>query len=433
MADLCSELTPRLLSHRLPGLDLGDGFVYPQYSGQSILNIPATVCHLFGAPPLAGEPLSTQILESIAGMGQGEIRRVILVLMDAMGLRRLQLYLTRNEIPLWNRLVSDGVLVPLTSITPSTTSAALISLWTGRSPAEHGVVGYELWLKEYGLVANMIRHTPMSFKADSRGGSLSQAGFQPEQFMPVPTIGPHLSRHGVQTSAFQHGSIIRSGLSTMLFKGVDVKSFSGLSDLWVNLRKFVESESSQRMYVWVYWGEMDYLSHLYGPEDERTAAEFVAFNESFERLFLSKLSSKARQGTLLLFTADHGQITTPNNPHYDLRNHPGLVRRLHIYPTGENRLTYLFIRPGQSEAVREYIQRTWPGQFSLMDPGYATRSGLFGPGKPHPSLADRMGELLVAGRGNAYFWWGQSPNPITGRHGGLSADEMLVPLLALRL
>jgi hypothetical protein len=50
MANLCSELTPGLLSHRLPGLDLGEGFVYPQYSGQSIFNIPATVCHLFGAP-----------------------------------------------------------------------------------------------------------------------------------------------------------------------------------------------------------------------------------------------------------------------------------------------------------------------------------------------------------------------------------------------
>jgi hypothetical protein len=433
MVDLCSELTPRLQSHRLPGLDLGDGFIYPEYNGQSILNLPATVCRLFGAPSPAGEAFIPQILDPIMELGDGEIRRVILVLMDALGLRRLQHYLTRNEIPLWNRLVNEGLFAPLTSITPSTTSAALVTLWTGRSPAEHGVAGYELWLKEYGLVANMIRHTPMSFKAEGGAGSLSQAGFQPEQFMPLPTLGPFLSRHGVQTYAFQHGSIIRSGLSQMLFKGADVKSFSGQSDLWVNLRKFIESESGQRMYVWVYWGDVDYLSHRYGPEDERTAAEFAAFSESFERLFLSKLSTKARQGTILLFTADHGQITTPNEAHYDLRNHPGLVRRLHIYPTGENRLAYLFIRPGQSEAVREYLQRTWPDQFSLVDPSFAIQNGLFGPGAPHPSLADRLGDLVVVGRGNAYLWWGKESNPIIGRHGGLSPDEMLVPLLALRL
>ena len=433
MVDLCPELTPRLQSQRLPGLDLGGEFIYPEYGGQSILNLPATICRIFGTPSLAGEALYPSILEPIIELGSGKIRQVIFVLLDALGLHRLQHYLTHNEIPLWNRLVNEGLLAPLTSITPSTTSAALTTLWTGCSPAEHGIAGYELWLKEYGLVANMIRHTPMSFKADGRGGSLSQAGFQPEQFMPLPTLGPHLSRHGIQTYAFQHSSIFRSGLSQMLFKGVEVKSFSGQSDLWVNLRKFIENESGQRRYIWVYWGDVDHLSHLYGPDDERTAAEFVAFSESFERLFLSKLSPKARQGTLLLFSADHGQITTSNNPHYDLRNHPNLLRRLHIYPTGENRLAYLFIRPGQSEAVREYIQRTWPGQFSLVDPGYAIHSGLFGPGAPHPSLADRLGDLVVVGRGNAYLWWGHSPNPIIGRHGGVSLEEMLVPLLALRL
>jgi hypothetical protein len=107
MVDLCSKLTPRLLSYRLPGLDLGEDFVYPEYSGQSIFNIPATVCHLFETPHLAGDPLSAQILEPVAKLAEGEIHRVILVLMDAMGLRRLQQYLTRNETPLWNRLVSE--------------------------------------------------------------------------------------------------------------------------------------------------------------------------------------------------------------------------------------------------------------------------------------------------------------------------------------
>jgi hypothetical protein len=433
MVDLCSELTPRLLAHRLPGLDLGDEFVYPQYCGQSILNLPATICRLFGAPSLAGEVLLPQILDPIMELGGGEIRRVILVLMDALGLLLLKQYLTLDKMPLWNRLMNEGLVAPLTSITPSTTSAALISLWTGRSPAEHGIAGYELWLKEYGLVANMIRHTPMSFKAESGAGSLARAGFQPEQFMSLPTLGPHLSRFAVQTCAFQHSSIFRSGLSQMLFKGSDVRSFAGFSDLWVNLRHYIENEPAQRMYIWVYWGDVDHLSHLYGPEDERTAAAFVAFSESFERLFLSKLSPAACQGTLLLFTADHGQITTPNDSHYDLRNHPGLLRRLHIYPTGENRLAYLFIRPGQSEAVQEYLQRTWPNQFSLVQPGYAIQNGLFGPGTPHPRLTDRVGDLIVAGRGDAYLWWGKEPNPIIGRHGGLSAQEMLVPLLALRL
>jgi hypothetical protein len=104
-----------------------------------------------------------------------------------------------------------------------------------------------------------------------------------------------------------------------------------------------------------------------------------------------------------------------------------------LLPTGENRLAYLHIRPGQVEAVREYVECTWPGQFSMLDVGYAAESGLFGAGEPHPRLLERMGELVVIARGDAYWWWADKENHMVGRHGGLHPQEMLVPFLASRL
>jgi len=59
--------------------------------------------------------------------------------------------------------------------------------------------------------------------------------------------------------------------------------------------------------------------------------------------------------------------------------------------------------------------------------------GLFGPGKPHPFLSDRLGDLVVAARNGAYMWWAEKENPLIGRHGGLSVDEMIVPLLSVEL
>jgi hypothetical protein len=124
---------------------------------------------------------------------------------------------------------------------------------------------------------------------------------------------------------------------------------------------------------------------------------------------------------------------THPDPHYDLRNHPNLIRRLHLQPTGENRLAYLHIRPGQTEAVSEYIERAWPNQFKQIDSNYAIESGLYGPGKRHPGLTDRLGDMIVAARGAAYLWWANKDNRIYGRHGGLHPLEMLVPFLAVRL
>ena len=425
--DLTSELLPHLHTLRLPGLDLGEGFLLPDYQGGSILNLPASLCHWLGAPGLgSAAPLRQELLSPF-----GEIRRVILVLVDALALHRLQRWMADGSASVWDTLADGGLLAPLTSLVPSTTSAALTSLWTGRSTAEHGIAGYELWLKEYGVVTNMILHSPISYRNDV--GSLVKAGFKPETYLNMPMLGTHLAAHGVKSYALQDQSIIKSGLSQMFFKDVDVRGFNTYADLWVNLRHLVEKQPAERQYIWVYTGEVDHFGHFYGPDDERTAAEFTQFSAAFEQLFLNRLSPAARRGTLLVLTADHGQVDTHPDNHYELRSHPELAERLHILPTGENRLIYLFHRPGQGQALRAYMERAWPGQYAFLEPAQAVQAGLFGPGQPHPRLLDRLGDLVAAARGSAYLWWADRDNQMAGRHGGLTSEEMLVPFLGVML
>lgn len=422
-----THIETALRQRRLPGLSLGDGLVYPHYTGYSILNLPASVCHWLGAPALGARPLAQEIRDAL----EDGYRRVILVLMDALAFHRLSRWMQAGATPGWNALAERGLLIPITSITPSTTSSALTALWTGRSPTEHGITGYEMWLKEYGIVANTILHMPITFKSDL--GALARAGFDPEKFITFPTLGTHLASHGVKTYALQHHSIADSGLTRMLFKDVKVKAFSTAADLWINLRHMLESKPDERFYTWVYWDQVDYFGHFYGPDDERASAEFSLFSRAMEQLLLDRLSPAARRDTLLILTADHGQIATRPDAHYDLRNHPSLMRRLHIHPSGENRLAYLHIRPGQTEAVREYLVRTWPNQFALVESAYAAEMGLFGPGEAHPGLQDRLGDYLVVARQDAYLWWANKEDRMYGRHGGLHPEEMLVPFLAARL
>jgi predicted AlkP superfamily pyrophosphatase or phosphodiesterase len=428
MIELNGEIA-RLRQHRLPGLELGNDFQYPAYNGRSILNLPGSICRLMGLPDFGAPPLGDDILERLAA--NDKIQRVILILMDALALQRLQRWLAEGHLPAWEGLARDGLLAPLTSITPSTTSAALTSLWTGRPAAEHGIVGYDMWLKEYGIIANTILHSPSTF--NNGVGSLSFAGFDPHTFMPLPTLGSHLAAQGVKTHAFQHYSIVRSGLSQMFFKDVETHGFISAADLWVSLRQMLEAQAGARLYTWVYWSEVDTFSHRYGPDDERALAEFIQFTQAMEQNFLAKLSPAARKGTLLMLSADHGAVETPPDPYYDLRNHPALTRRLHMAPTGEQRFTYLYVRPGQMEAVREYVERTWPNQFAAVDPLYAANAGLFGPGEQHARLAERVGDLLFIARGRAYWWWEAKENQMHGRHGGLHPEEMLVPFLAALL
>jgi len=427
MPDLTPTLLPRLQSYRLPGFDLGDDFVYPHYHGGSILNVASTLCQLFGIPEIGAPALMDEIASPLKNLIPN-VRRVVLVLMDALALHRFQRWVGEGAVPLWGDLLKQGLLAPLTSVVPSTTSCALPSIWSGLSPAEHAMVGYEVWLKEYGLVANMITQSPFNVP-----GSLEKAGFKPEEALPGQTLGMHLSKHGVQPYAFQHYTIANSGLSRVFFKDTKLKSFGTAVEMSINLRQLIESYPKEKQVIGVYWGNVDHYSHVYGPDDERPRAEFIHFSHALQDLFINELDPALRKETLLIMMADHGQITTRKDPHFDIKNHPNLARRLPMMPTGENRFIYIFIRPGQTEAVREYLDRTFMKQFAFVDPGYAVEAGLFGPGTPHGRLRDRLGDLIAIARGDMYLWWGLNENPIYGRHGGISPEEMLVPFWAAGL
>jgi len=423
--DLTYELLPRLRGQTLAGLNPVSDFIYPRYEDQSILNIPSTLCTWFGVPGLESQPLLPEITTSL---GSG-FRRIILILVDALALQWLRMWL--EIVPVWRKLMETGVLAPLTSVVPSTTSSALTSLWTGQSPASHGIIGYEMWLKEYGIVGNMIEHSPITFKGAV--GSLKQAGFKPESFLLQPTLGSYLKTRGVKSYAFSHHSIANSGLSRMLMKDVQVHPFSTPASMWVSIRKLVEGAPDEKMYIWVYWGQVDGISHYNGPDDERVSAEFTHYSAAFEDFFLKRLNHHLREDTLVILTADHGQTGTPLNPNLVLANHPGLHQHLRIKPTCENRMAFLYLHPGHEKEVKTYFEEHWKERFVLILQENALKAGLFGPGIPHPDLKDRIGDLIAIARQDSYLWWANEEDFLLGRHGSLHHEDMLVPFLAARL
>jgi|Deesub1362A_J573_1020465.scaffolds.fasta_scaffold03357_6 hypothetical protein len=425
MPDLSDQTLPRIKTQRIP-LDLGPEALHPAYEGLSLLNLPASLCRWLKVLPPPHPPLAVPELDQLAA----GVRQVILVLIDAVSHQRFVQWLAGplHRLASW---VDHGLFLPLTSVVPSTTSAALTTLWTGRSPAEHGILGYELLLREYGLVANMITHSPAAF--GKQEGLLYRAGFRPEDALPAPTLGRLLARGGARAYAFLAHYIRGSGLSRMHYDGVRTFSYRQASDLWPAVRQLAGSPLEQRRLIWIYYGNYDTLAHRFGPDGEQAVQETVAFLEGLWKEMIPGLGEESRKATLLLILSDHGQIKTPFDPNLDLRNHPDLQKHLHLMPTGENRLAYLYPCPGGVEAVETYFQEVWPGLFQLLPSDQAMQAGLFGPGQPHRDSPSRLGERVAIAQGRAYLWWSLKPNSLLGRHGGLSAQEMLIPLLALRL
>jgi hypothetical protein len=413
--------TPESLSvTSLPGLPSAPDRTFPAYEGYSIANLPGSICAWLGVPPPEGTapPLAEPYHQAL----NSRFRRVVVLVVDGLGWHFAQ---QRGGLALAG--VTPVYTLPLTSIVPSTTATALTTLWTGTYPARHGILGYEMWLKEYGLIANMILHNPASYNGDF--GSLRLTGFDPETFLSVPVLAPHLASYGVRTLGLMHVAIARSGLSQMLMRGCDILPFRNSSDLWVTLEHLLDESSNRTSYIYAYWGDLDELAHRFGPEDARVDLEFNVLRLLLQRLLQPRLSRRW-EDTLFLVVADHGFVPTPRNARYELRQHPQLKQDLLMPPSGENRLPYLFPRPGRAEDVRAYVESAWPGEFDVITTQQAVQSGLFGPGQPNPLLYERLGEWVLLPRGQAYLWWANKENSLLGRHGGLHPHEMLVPLCA---
>jgi hypothetical protein len=426
MPDLTTSLLPELLSYRLPDLDLGPGAVHPSYAGHSLLNLPASLDRWLGLEPGPHAPLDLPGLDDLAR----DARQVVVCLVDALSHARFTGWLGDAGTALRPYLPS-ALLAPLTSVVPSTTSAALTTLWTGRSPAEHGILGYELLLREYGMVVNMITLAPAAFEAQR--GLLERSGVPAPSLLPVPTLGTRGARGGVEIHAFIGNAIRGSGLSRMHYANTELHGFGSPADLWQSVRQLVERPPEGRRFVWAYFSGIDALGHIYGPASDLVRVEFDFFVRALSDLFLRPLSLGPSRDVLLILLSDHGQVATTPQPHFRLGQHPGLSRRLHLRPTGEARLPYLHLRPGQAEAVEEYIERTWPGAFTIVDSAHALGSGLFGPGTPCDAAAGRLGDRVLVSHGANYLWWADKPDTLLGRHGSLTEEEMIVPLLALRL
>jgi hypothetical protein len=422
------DIERTIVSRQLPGLlPASESWVVPHYDGLSIANLPATIAALLGAElPAALPPLPDDLWRD----WQPGLRRVVLVVLDALGYRMLQRMQAAGEGQPFSRLAAAGRQVPLTSVFPSTTDAALVSLRTGVPPAAHGWLAYEMYLREWGTVSNAILLCPVWTR---QGGMLVDWGLDPETMVPIPTLAGYLAGAGVVNGAVLSAYLKDTPFSKMLYRDIPhVYGHVHASDLWVQVRHLLAETRGKRAFLTAYWSGLDTLAHAYGPDTDLWEAEFHSVSYLLERELLAALPAEDREGTLLLVTADHGQLLIPREKILIANQDPELRRHLLVPISGESRAAFVYPRPGRAQAIRDYLAGAFPGWFTVLDSVQALEAGLMGRPIADETYA-RAGELLVLPHGDHALQRAPIPVPLLGRHGGLTQDEMLVPLVGARL
>ena len=376
--------------------------VPPDYTGGGLVNLVATLAARWGVDtghvPLQGSD----------GLTDGT-ERVLLFVCDALGYLELQGHLAHGVMPRLAARLSSGEaqLRTLTSVFPSTTAAALSTLHTGATPAEHGHLGYGLWLDGDDGVTDMLQGRDRATGAERP--------WPPSR----PALTSRLSATGVCCRAVNAAAFAGSPLSRWHFAGADYRPWYGIHTVPTLVADALQGAGP--IYVTAYWPEHDTLCHAYGPDSAQIRDEAAALDFVFDRL----LGRLPRDGnTLVLLTGDHGQRRLRPEAAVFL-NDLGAGA-----PGGERCAVYLRDRPGLAAALAPYAT------IHPMDAVWS--AGWFGGPPTDTGFRRRTGDLLALPRDGWQLLWrgfvtGMGAEPHRGGHGGLTADEMLVPLVTLRL
>lgn len=291
---------------------------------------------------------------------------------------------------------------PVTSVVPSTTAAALPSLTTGTTPAEHGVLGDRI--RVGGTMLNVLQWTV------------------PDGTPPEPAaVQPHTPFAGRRVPVVSNAKFEDSGFSRAHLRGAPFFGYDGPSGLIAQVAAAVRGGAPL---VFAYLPDADRMAHEHGFEHDAFAAA-LTMADGVVRGIRRNLPC----GSALVITADHGLVTVDPAQRVDLSPLAPLLGAM----SGSARFRYLHARAGAIRellpAARELVgERAW-----VLDRNELVSNGWLGP-RPSPVIAGRLGDVILAARGEATM-----VDPTEGRlnslltvHGSLSADEMLVPLLAAR-
>lgn len=385
-------------------------FPRPDYAGNNLVNLMASIIRARGGHsphrPLNG--LSPASLHSY--------KKVVLLLLDGLGAKQLHRFILSGK---GRQFLALHPWQKITTACPATTAAVVTTLATGTSPAEHAILGWHLHLSDLGMDGTIL---PFVTRTDT---PIATDEFDLEKYLALPA--PLATVRGRRVLISQ-GHIPTSRTSLAQPWWTERHAFENLDGMLRHLRVFARSPG--RAYAYAYWPHYDSVCHQHGPEGRIPARHLAEID-----VFLARVQrALAGTGTLLLVTADHGHMQT--HTRIDLSKIPGFYDALTSLPSGDSRMAQCFVRPAR---VQNFLRLTRAapllGAAACVSHADVLRSGILGPGKPHPALKNRLGDyVLFAAPGHSFLYpaaLSASKHIALGNHGGLSLDELEVPLFVV--
>lgn len=378
--------------------------VYPDYNN-CVLNLIISILKYYNVQT------EYEGLDSLDILENNIYKNIVLVILDGMGNNLL------------NRISSNGFFTKnrvstITSVCPSTTTAAMNTFYSGKPPIETAWVAWSQYFKEYGRCLDMFPRT------DSYTGELyNNAKIDVYDLIKYKNIFDKIEESSPNVKAYEINPSHCDSKSKRCIKSDDVQT------MCENIVSICDNKENN--FVFAYYDNPDGILHKYGCNSTE-AKDFVI---SSEKLIENMSKQLKDSNTLLIVCADHGHNDIEEI--YNSVELDEINEYLIMPPSLESRFLSFWVKEDKKNDFEIAFNNKFKDKFVLYTKEYLLANSFLGKGKQHPKIDDFIGNYVaisIAGaiiKPETYIAKGKGDKLST--HCGLTENEMVVPLIVKEL
>ena len=379
----------------------------PDYN-HSILNLITSILKNYGVETKYNS------LEKIEKLLKRKYKNVVLVILDGMGENILE-----NISP--DGLFSKNKIDKITSVYPSTTTAAMTTYYSGKPPIETGWIAWSQYFKEYGRNIDVLPE-----KDSYTGEKINVKDLKISDIIGYKTIYEQISEHNSDMKTYE---IMPDYCAKKTKITMAANSVEEMCESIVTLCKNTENK-----FVMAYNDNPDGIIHKNGCYSKETKEFMLETERKFEKM----LEELKNTSTLLIVSSDHGHQDI--NETIDILELEEIQECIIMPPTLESRMIGFFVKDSKRKEFENIFNKMFKDKYILYSKENLLKINLLGYGNMHKKIEDFIGDYVAIAisdlriRIGTYLSREMKPqDEKKSLHCGLTRNEMEVPLIVFEL
>ena len=337
-------------------------------------------------------------------------KNIVFLILDGMGEHILNKV---SEKGFFNKNKIDCV----TSVYPSTTTAALTTYYSGKPPYETGYIAWSQYFKEYGRAIDMFSHKESYLKEDISNARINVF----DTILKYVPIYEKIENASPEVKAYEIMPIYSDKRSKRSIRA------DNIDEITENINMLCDFPGEK--FIMAYSDKPDEFLHKFGTNAEEVKDYILEVENKIE-----EMCNKLSNDTLLIISADHGHRDIEKV--YSLLDYPEIQECLYMPISLESRTVGFWVKDDMRKEFEERFNRIFENEFWLMTKEEFLNNKFLGDGIKHPKIDEFLGNYIALSISSSIIrietFLAEGKKVKKSTHCGLTKEEMEVPVIVIK-